>query len=223
MNLSRATKIKAVITFFSIFLIGLGIALLRLSSLGVDPGSSFSFSISEHFDIAFGVVAMVVNLLLFIPAILFYRSSIGFGTVVQIFGIGFAADFWRYFVTSMNPQFFAEEMPYNFSLQLMVLIAGILVLGFFASFYMAADMGLNPYDACPFIIQRFTKWKFRWARVLWDSSFLVMGFCISMLDGTTFEIIGLGTLFLAMGLGPILNFVMDNIARPTIAALTRGK
>ena len=46
MNFSRATKIKATITFFSIFLIGLGIALLRLSSLGVDPGSSFSFSIS---------------------------------------------------------------------------------------------------------------------------------------------------------------------------------
>ena len=223
MNFSRAAKIKAVIIVFSVFFIGLGIALLRLSSLGVDPGSSFSFSVSEHFGFSFGVVVTTVNLLLFIPAILFYRGSIGFGTIVDMFGVGFAADFWRYILTTTNPKFFSETMPYDLSLQLLILVAGILILGFFAAFYMAADMGLLPYDAIPFIIQRFTKWQFRWARVAWDSSFLIGGFLISMLDGTTFEIIGIGTLFLAVGLGPILNFVMDNIARPTITALTRGR
>ena len=223
MKFNRAYKIKAVIVIFSIFFVGLGITLLRFSMFGTDPFNAFNFGVAEHFGFPLTVPFIAGNIIFFIPALIFFRDSIGLGTIINWFGCGTSADIWRMILTSTLSESFFASLPDSYFYRLMFLLLGIVILGTAASFYMAADMGLLPYDAVPFIIQRFTKWKFRWARVCWDSIFLILAVCITMLDGTTFEIVGIGTLFLAVGLGPILNFVMDNIARPAIASLTRGK
>ena len=87
---------------------------------------------------------------------------------------------------------------------------------------MAANMGLAPYDAMAFIIEKLAKIKFRNARIIVDSTALILAVIVTMPDGRTLQVIGIGTVILALGLGPILAFIMENLARPLIQRWSRG-
>ena len=222
MKISRSYRVKAIVVFVSIFFMGLGIALMRFSAMGTDPCNSFNFGIAEHFDIPLGVPAAILNLILLIFSILFYRDSIGLGTIVNMFGCGFAADFWRiFFRTTISEESFAI-LDDSIGLRFILVLIGISILGFFASFYMAANMGLAPYDAMAFIIEKLAKIKFRNARIIVDSTALILAVIVTMPDGRTLQVIGIGTVILALGLGPILAFIMENLARPLIQRWSRG-
>lgn len=87
---------------------------------------------------------------------------------------------------------------------------------FFNSFYISAGLGMAPYDAFGYIIEKITHKKiaFRWARVVSDTACVVFAFLISASRGTQWELIGVGTVVMACGIGSLLSWIITCIAEP---------
>lgn len=88
---------------------------------------------------------------------------------------------------------------------------------FFNSFYISADLGMSPYDALGFIIEKQSGgFPFKWARVVTDVACVVTAFFVAGESGSQWELIGIGTVIMAFGTGPLLAFFKERIAQPFV-------
>ena len=220
-KLTHSQKVRAVAVTVGWFFVALSVELLRIATMGLDPANGFCIGAAEHFHEPVGTVVMIMCCIWILPALLFQRNLIGLGTVLM-FCLGFAVDFWDFALHSIFSADTFLTLEGSIVLRFLLSIFGILALGFTASFYMSADMGLAPYDGLPFVIARLAKIQFKWARMAVDSTHLVLAVLVTFPDGTTLRYVGLATVMLAASLGPIFAFVMENITRPFISSLAKG-
>ena len=86
-------KLAAVVA--SVLLIGFGVSLFVQSDFGVDPFSSMNMGLSGVIGTSFGIMQLSVNILLFIPVLIFARHKIGIGTIANMVFVAFIADFMK--------------------------------------------------------------------------------------------------------------------------------
>lgn len=79
---------------FSILLMGFGISLFSYSDMGVDPFTSMNMAISGKIGISFGFYQMCINCVILIAIAFLGRHLIGFGTVVNMVGVGYICEFF---------------------------------------------------------------------------------------------------------------------------------
>lgn len=195
----RMGRRLAVLTV-SLIAIGLFVAIFKTVGFGTDPGSTFSLGISAWTGVSFGTCQMIFNALLFIPVLRLDLSRIGVGTIGNMVGLGYIADFFMRLIESHMP-------AGGFSMTERVLLFAVSMVGFLisASFYMVVDMGVAPYDAVPQLIAARTKrLRPRTVRMLWDISLLLIGFLLG-------AAVGLTTLITGFCLGPAIAFVSERV------------
>ena len=180
----------------SLTLMGVCIAVFKTVGFGTDPCSTFTLGVSARTGVTFGTCQLVFNLLLFIPVIRYDLSRIGIGTIGNMVGVGYIADFCMRLIGARLP-------PEGLSMTERVLMFAVSMAVFLvaASFYMVVDLGVAPYDAIPQLIAAHTnKLSYRGVRMIWDISMLSMGFLL----GST---IGLTTVITGFFLGPAITLV----------------
>lgn len=190
-----------------IILAALSMALLRLALFGNDPYSCMNLGISAISGLSFGTCTTGMILLLFIPVLLLERHYIKPGSIIYLALLGPVSDAWyTLLIAALGTP---ETLPLY--THVLLLISGILISAYGVSLYLCADLGLGPYDALPWIIEHRSHGRipFRWARVLCDSTCLVIGFMLGSL-------IGIGTLILACFMGPLMSFCNTRINMPLI-------
>lgn len=180
----------------SLTAMGVCIAVFNTVGFGTDPCSTFTLGVSARTGVTFGTCQLLFNLLMFVPVIRCDLSRIGLGTIGNMAGVGYIADFcMRVIGARISPESLA--MPQRI-VMFAVSMAVFLVA---ASFYMVVDLGVAPYDAIPQLIAAHTgKLSYRAVRMIWDLSMLSMGFLL----GST---IGLTTLITGFFLGPAITLV----------------
>ncbi|MDD7403001.1 MAG: hypothetical protein SO170_10770 [Butyribacter sp.] len=136
------------IMLIAVLLMGFSLSLLVLTHFGTDPCSAMNYGISKLIGISFGNYQVIFNLVLLIAVILFHRSSIGFGTLGNMFLVGYTADFFAYIWHNVCQ--IPQELP--FGVRVGILIPALLLFVFAAACYMQSGQGMAPYDAIPFII-----------------------------------------------------------------------
>lgn len=184
----------------SIIAIGICVAVFKAVGFGTDPCSTFTLGVSARTGVSFGTCQLVFNLLMFLPVIRFDLSRIGVGTVANMAGVGYVADFCMRLIGQHTP-------PEGFSMAARVLMFAVSMAAFliFAAFYMVVDLGVAPYDAIPQLIAAHTnRVSARAVRMLWDITILSLGFLL----GST---VGLTTLITGFCLGPAIAFVSDRV------------
>lgn len=184
----------------SIIAIGICVAVFKAVGFGTDPCSTFTLGVSARTGVSFGTCQLVFNLLMFLPVIRFDLSRIGVGTVANMAGVGYVADFCMRLIGQHTP-------PEGFSMTARVLMFAVSMAAFliFAAFYMVVDLGVAPYDAIPQLIAAHTnRVSARAVRMLWDITILSLGFLL----GST---VGLTTLITGFCLGPAIAFVSDRV------------
>lgn len=204
--MSRETKYtpaRILMMLAGILLIGMCVASYRMSGFGVDPFSCMNLGVSGFVGMSFGTWQLIVNALLLVIVWFTVRSCIGLGTIVNMVFVGYTADFlcWAFLdqigLTVTTP------------LRIFLLAAGTLFASLGCACYMAAEMGIAPYDSVAFIVTKYTKDKvsFRAARVLSDLIVIVIGitFCL-LAKNNIWEIVGLGTIVNACCNGPLIQF-----------------
>ena len=195
----RMGRRLAVLTV-SLIVIGVCVAVFKTVGFGTDPCSTFTLGVSARTGISFGTCQLAFNLLMFLPVIRFDLSRIGIGTVANMVGIGYVADFTMWLMSPHIP-------PEGLSMTVRIVLFAVSMAAFLiaAAFYMVVDLGVAPYDAIPQLIAaRTNRLSARAIRMLWDISILSLGFLL----GST---VGLTTLITGFCLGPAIAFVSSRV------------
>ena len=195
----RMGRRLAVLTV-SLIVIGVCVAVFKTVGFGTDPCSTFTLGVSARTGISFGTCQLAFNLLMFLPVIRLDLSRIGVGTVANMVGVGYMADFTMWLMSPHIP-------PEGLSMTVRIVLFAVSMAAFLiaAAFYMVVDLGVAPYDAIPQLIAaRTNRLSARAIRMLWDISILSLGFLL----GST---VGLTTLITGFCLGPAIAFVSDRV------------
>ena len=195
----RMGRRLAVLTV-SLIVIGVCVAVFKTVGFGTDPCSTFTLGVSARTGISFGTCQLAFNLLMFLPVIRLDLSRIGVGTVANMVGVGYMADFTMWLMSPHIP-------PEGLSMTVKIVLFAVSMAAFLiaAAFYMVVDLGVAPYDAIPQLIAAHTsRLSARAIRMLWDISILSRGFLL----GST---VGLTTLITGFCLGPAIAFVSSRV------------
>lgn len=185
MNLKRLFRL-----FMGIFLYAVGIVLSVQANIGVAPWDAFHQGLAGITSMTFGQASIVVGLVILI---INYTMDIkiGFGTIVNAVGIGYIIDIFMYndiIPVSTNP-----------IISVLMIIGGMFLIAFASYFYIGAGLGAGPRDGLMVGLVKKTNKRVGVVRSSIELTVLLIGF---ILGGQ----IGIGTLLLAIGIGPIMQF-----------------
>lgn len=204
---------RGVISFISVVLIGLGIALLSLSGFGVNPFTSMNMNLASAVGMRYGDFQLLINIfILLFVLIVAHRGLIGIGTLFNMVGCGYACEFFEYV---FEPMIDTENMAVRIAL----LALGTVMLAFSSSLFYTAEAGVGPYDAIGFMICRGTGLSYKKVRVITDISVVLIGVlanggieAVTTLDISKIENVGIATIITAFFTGPLINAFDKNVS-----------
>lgn len=179
---------------FGNLLLGMAIGVLRIAELGTDPFATMNLGVSSTLGLSFGFYSVLFNLLLFVFLFINSRELIGLGTFINMFLLGYTADFIVYFFQTMDVGEIGLEIRF------ILLFVGVFISSTGLSLYVTANLGVSPYDALPLMMQEMTNNRipFGIARLIVDATAVLIGFFFG-------AVVGVGTLVVAFSLGPLVS------------------
>jgi uncharacterized membrane protein YczE len=167
-----------------LILFGFGEGLLIVSGIGASPWNVLHQGVGVSLDLSVGTVAFLVS---FLVLLLWYflDQKIGMGTVINFIIIAIMIDVTMYYF----------DKPNGFFLQILMVIAGILIIGFGTSMYLIANLGAGPRDGLMTGLQKKTNAPIALVRACIEIIVVLVGWSLG-------GIVGIGTLFFALGIGP---------------------
>jgi uncharacterized membrane protein YczE len=156
------------------------------AGLGLGPWEAFHQGLGRLTGQEIGTISVLLG----IPILLLWwplGERPGIGTLLNVVLIG----------TATNVGIALLPTAVGLSIQLAMMLAGLVTIGIGSGLYLAADLGAGPRDGLMTGIHRRFGWSIRRARTFVEVTVLVLGW---LLGGT----IGLGTLAFAFGIGPLV-------------------
>jgi uncharacterized membrane protein YczE len=173
-----------------LYLVGLGLAMMIHTGLGVPPWDVLSQGIQVQTGWSFGVSAIVTSafvLLLWIPI----KQQPGIGTFVNALLIGPFADLNEPLMPKLD----------GFFVNLIWLILALVVFAVGAGLYISPNLGAGPRDGLMVGLTRVSGWPFWIIRTIGETLVLVSGW---LLGGT----VGIGTALFAVSVGYLMQTSM---------------
>ncbi|MBQ6374225.1 MAG: hypothetical protein IJJ45_07015 [Clostridia bacterium] len=191
---------------------GISVGMFKYAALGVDPFQSLMSGLDAVIPIGFGTLYVIVNLVFLCFALMFDRKKIGLATLINLFLLGYIAQFSRSCVQRLLPE------P-TLAARLVFLAVAIVIMCLASAFYFTADMGVSTYDALALIwSEKQSRIKFPVCRVITDFICVLGGVALCRLAGFSLQRIlgevGIGTIITAFFMGPLIEFFNQRIARP---------
>lgn len=204
---------RSLMMLIGILFIGICVAAYRLSGFGADTFSCMNLGISGFLHLSFGTWQLIINAAILVLVFFKARSCIGAGTIVNMICVGYLADFLCWFILEIL------QIPITLSFRIGALLLGSAFAGLGVAFYMAAEMGISPYDSVAIIIENLSHKhiSFRWARIISDISVVFIGILFCLLSrGNIWQIVGIGTICNALFNGPLIQFFRTHVAEPLL-------
>jgi len=211
--MNQKTK-RILMSLIGTIILAFSIGIFKFAALGVDPFQALMGGLDLLIPISFGTLYVIVNGILLIFSLVFDRSKIGIATFINLFLLGYIADFTLGSLGRILPA------P-SLLLRLLLMALAILIICFAISLYMTADLGVSTYDAIAIILAE--KWKltkFQYCRIITDIVCVILGVLVFFLAGGTLAtistIVGVGTIITAFFMGPLINFFNEKISVPLL-------
>ncbi|MEZ3435111.1 MAG: hypothetical protein K1W34_10910 [Lachnospiraceae bacterium] len=220
MKNENSLLVRCIMMLTGILFIGICVGAYRLSAFGVDAFTCMNLGISGFLHMTFGTWQLIMNGAILVVVFFTVRQCIGAGTIVNMVGVGYMADF----ICWLFQEVLKVEM--TLPLRLGALFIGCMFAGLGVSLYMTAEMGIAPYDSVAVIIEKVTKGRipFQYARVLSDVTVVIVGVIFCLLSGgNLWLIIGIGTICNALFNGPLIQFFKVHVAKPVMDLSRCGK
>lgn len=191
---------KLFIALTGIFFIGVGVSFNVLTSLGNDSIGMLYDGLRNTFHLAenqLGLVTHFVNYSLIVVLFLFGRRYLNIGTFIYIIPYGFFVDIG----TKLYHTIFLSE---SLLTRLSAGLIGSLLIYIGVSFFIAVDIGLDPYTGVVMIIKDKLKSEFSKVKIVYDLSLVIIG----TLLGGQFGIITVITVITA---GPSIQWISGKL------------
>ncbi len=196
------------VMFIGNIILGLGVAIFKLSGLGNDPFSGMAMALAEYVGIPYARFVILINIIFFVIEIIWGRKLIGLGTVVNALFLGYAVTFFYNLITSVI------DAPQQMLMRVLTVCIGVIVASLGISMYQLPKQGVAPYDSISLIMaDRWKKIPYFWCRMSNDAVCAL----ICWLAG---GIVGLGTLVGAFGFGPFVQFFDTHFTSKVLAKLS---
>lgn len=206
--------IKRLILFFiGMSIIQFGVALFLKTSIGSDPFTVFTEGLATVLDktalkdfsivhmiagraeVTPGVANMIILIVLFIGILIVDMKRIKIGTLICVVGVGPIIDLGVKAVS-----YFPIDSA-NIFVKMLLVLLGCFIIAVGFSIISASDIGVAPNDIVPFIIKDKLNFQYRWVRIGFDATFLIIGF---IFGGT----IGVGTIIAMLVTGPFIQLLL---------------
>lgn len=191
---------RVVVMLLGIFLLGIGVALFKVSAMGNDPSNALIMAIGEFLGIGFPMMFVTFYTLFFALEFLFGRALINVGTFVNWFCVGHIAGYFIHQIEHDVP------IPEGFVTHSIIMFAGVLILSLGCSLYQTSNLGIAPYDSLSIMLSRWKNYPYFKCRVFTDCVCVVAAWSLG-------GVIGLGTLVCMFGMGPFISFFDAHISR----------
>ena len=206
--------IKRLVMFFvGMSIIQFGVALFLKTSIGSDSFTVFTegsatvlnktglkdlsivHMITGRAEVTPGVANMIILIVLFIGILIVDRKRIKIGTLICVIGVGPIIDLGVKAVS-----YFPIESA-NIFVKMLLVLGGCFIIAVGFSIMSESDIGVAPNDIVPFIIKDKLNCQYRWVRIAFDATFLIVGF---ILGGK----VGIGTIIAMLAIGPFIQFCL---------------
>ena len=205
-TLTAEMKRRILMTVVGVLVTGFSVGMFEFSNFGVDPFQVIAHGIWLNTEWGFGNLYTVINIIMLIMVLIFDRKKIGLGTLINIFLLGYVAEFsgnlWKTLIPT--PSFWVRTA---------FLLTAVIITCLGASLYFTGDLGVSTYDAVAlYISQHQNKVPFAYCRIATDLFCVVVGFLLGadFLSGYT----GIGTIITAFFMGPLISFFNKRISIP---------
>jgi uncharacterized membrane protein YczE len=171
--------------FLGLFLYAVGILATLYSKLGMSPWDVFHMGVVNHTSLSLGQVSELTGLVI-LALSYFLGVDIGLGSVFNMIFIGVFIDL----IEALH----VFSTPNTLVGRILMLIAGIIIIGWASYFYLKVSLGAGPRDGLmEGLVKRFNKpvWMIRGAIEL---TVLIIGY---FMGGP----VGLGTLIISFTIG----------------------
>jgi len=203
---------RILMSIFGVLICGVAVGFFKRAMFGVDPFQSLMAGLDCVIPIGFGTLYVIVNVIMLLFSLIFDRHYIGLATFINLFLIGYIAEFSLKMLENFFPVLGIPGRS-------VCLIIGILIICVASSFYMTADIGVSTYDAVALIISN--TWhigKFKYVRIVTDVVCVILGVALYFLSGASVSgigaVIGAGTIITAFFMGPLVDFFARKLAKP---------
>ena len=194
---------RLIAVILSVIVMGFALSWLVLVDLGTDPCTSMNLAISHKLGMSIGNWQALFNSFLFIFVILWCRENIGFGTLANMFLVGYSLDFFSWLWGRVLPEGAFSSM----AVRIGVLFPALLLFVLSAAVYMDVELGTAPYDAIPFLVsKKLPNVPFRVIRMAFDFTVIVL----SLIFGGK---VGIVTILMALALGPVIAWAGKHMDR----------
>ena len=197
---------RTLVMLLAVIFMGIGVGFFMLAAMGSDPFSTLNLGVSSKIGLSFGTWQVFLNVIMLLAIVFVDRSKLGIGTIGNMFLVGFAAD-----ITGWVLRQFIEASALGIPARVGMTLLGVAMQLVGCSFYVTCSLGMAPYDCVSYIVPERTKIPFRWWRIFTDAVCVGIGFACG-------ASIGIGTLIMAFGTGPILPLLNKYVAEPLLRA-----
>jgi len=194
-GLKKNLMIKIFFLILGLIHIGIGAALFVLSNVGSDPFNVFMQGISNHTILTIGMANSMVSLIWFVIIFFVSRKYIRLGTIFSVFILGPMIDLAMFIFSPI----INNELPLSMRIVTMLIGCNIIALG--VAIVYNVNLGMVPNDIMSVMIAEKTKFQFRWVRITYDVSIVIIGFLMG-------GVFGIGTIICAVLTGPLIQFFM---------------
>ena len=212
MNFGNHFARRVLMSAFGVIVCGISVGMFKHASLGVDPFQSLMSGLDAVVPLHFGTLYVIANLLLLIFALVWDRHKIGLATLINLFLLGYIAEFSQGCIASVLPD---PALP----VRLVLLGAAIVIMCLASAFYFTAALGVSTYDAVALISsEKQDRIPFSVCRVITDLLCVLCGTGLCALSGYSLREItgevGVGTIITAFFMGPLIDRFSVRVTQP---------
>lgn len=194
---------RFVVCLIAVIIMGICVSWLALVGWGTDPCSAMNIAVSGKLSITFGNYQAILNTILFILVLIFGKENIGFGTVLNMFVIGYTCDAMNWIREKLWPGLTLDTVGEK----ALVMVIALTIFVVAASIYMTVDLGTAPYDAiCVIIHNAQKKLPFQIVRMLFDGTAVLIAFFVS-------GRLGIVSVAMVITLGPMIQWMGKRVER----------
>lgn len=187
---------RIVLAAFSLFVNGFGVYLTIHANIGAGPWDVFNLGLSKTFGILYGTASISVSMIILIIDIAM-KEPIGIAMFIDAIVVGKSVDLFRYLKIIPAPQTLVGSI--------VMIFAGLFIMGYTQYFYMKAALGCGPRDTLLVGIKKRTQ------SIPIGAVSIIMLSVVTLIGYFLGGPVGIGTLISAFCAGPVMQFAFTTM------------